>query len=147
MENQNPENPEAEIPAGRRGDCQKGFFVLRRCEKPAMAKCALTRRFVCEDCAVKYEDKWVNREAYAQEMQRQNKPRPTYEQEMNRWQTRDDVDYALWYYYMRDDFYTSQGFEPFSGSDESSFGGGEFGGAGAEGGWDDESGPGGLYDS
>jgi len=153
-ENENlPSNDDNNL-SNRRGTCQKGFFVLRRCDKPAIAKCALSRRYICEDCAVQYEGKTVSRDAYAQEMKRLKKPRPNVKN-IEVWQNRDDHDndYGLWYYYMREDFYSSNNYEPFSHFDGSAFnnsgefGGGEFGGAGASGAWDDESGSGGFYDS
>ncbi len=136
----------------RKGTCQKGFFVLRRCDKPAIAKCALSKRHICEDCAIEYEGKTVSREAYAQEMKRLNRPRPQLKS-LKQWDNNSHNDYALWYYYTREDFYTSNNYQPFNSFDNSAFGeggefgGGEFGGAGATGEWDDESGSGGFYDS
>ncbi len=152
-ENQEQTPEDGQIPQNRRGTCQKGFFVLRKCDKPAIAKCALSRQYICEDCAVQYEGRTVSRDAYAQEMKRLNRPKPQAPNKIDTWRDDDGYDYALWYYYMREDFYTQNNYRPFNDFDGSAFndsgdfGGGEFGGAGASGAWDDESGAGGFYDS
>lgn len=136
---------------GKKCTCKRGFFVIRQCGRPAIARCALTHQPICDECSVDYENQKVSREAYVEEMKKQGKTQ-TYNKN-NAQNYYYDNDPVLWYYFMRDDFYHSHSYQPFndfdSGSfnDSSEFGGGEFGGAGASGSWDDESGVGSMYDS
>lgn len=137
---------------GKKGNCKRGFFVQRSCNKSAVAKCPVTQKYICEDCAVEYEGKTISREAYVALMKKQGKSQ-NIQQEISRWQTGEQRHYGLWYYYLREDFYESQNYEPFTDFDASAFedggefGGGEFGGAGASGGWDEEGGKADFFDS
>jgi len=155
------EEKKQEIPPNKKGTCKKGFFVLRQCKKQAIAKCALSKRYICEDCAVEWEGKTVCAEELVKYLKKQGKKPDTTTPTKNRTTYRDDNyyydtrdDYVIWYYSMRDDFYVNEGYEPFtdfdtsgfsSGSD-AEFGGGEFSGGGATAYWDEE-GEGDFYDS
>lgn len=155
------EEKQSRQPIGnKKGTCKKGFFVLRQCKKPAIAKCAISNRYICEDCLMEWEGKDVCAEEYVKMMRKEgNKVSP--DEQLNRWQSGQTTDYTLWYYSMRDDFYINEGYEPFdefdasgfessgtSGMGDAEFGGGEFGGAGADASWaDDDMSKGGFYDS
>ena len=135
---------------GKKCANKRGFFVIRRCNRPAVIKCPILHMYVCDECSVTYEGKQISRPAYVQLMKESNKDQ-LYSKD--KYQYYYDTDEVLWYHFMRDDFYHSNNYEPFNSydsqgfSDGGTFGGGEFGGAGASGAWDDESGAGSLYDS
>ncbi len=146
------QNPSSSSP---KGQCKRGFFVLRKCQKTAIAKCSLSGRNICEDCAMEIDGQMVCREVYAK--QQQPNPAPELiDRELENWyydDTDDDLETAIWYYHMRNSFYTRESYQPFDSQDYGSFdggnefGGGEFGGAGATGSWDDGSGSGSFFDS
>lgn len=124
---------------------KRGFFVLRQCTKPAVRKCAITGKPICEDHSVHWEGKIISTEAYAAEMKKQGKKG---ERDLSAWRKGKRRNYTLWHYYMREDFYSRQSYEPlmdyeeFDDFDEVGFEteAGEY--------WDEEEGgKGGFYDS
>lgn len=135
--------------SNQKGTCKRGFFVLRLCDKPAIGTCALSQRAICEDCAIEQDGQLVCREEFAKVLKSRGITYD-YDEEKDFYDMDDPV---IWYYFIRDDFYDNQSYEPFTdydsgGFDESNeFGGGEFGGAGASGAWDDGTGKASFYDS
>lgn len=127
---------------------KRGFFVLRQCSSPAVRKCDITQKPICEDHSVRWEGKIVSTEAYAEAMKKQGKKPPMAGRDISAWRKDEDRNYTLWHYYMREDFYSRQSYEPlmdyeaFDDFDEVGFEteAGEY--------WDeDEGGKGGFYDS
>ncbi|EAY26400.1 hypothetical protein M23134_06993 [Microscilla marina ATCC 23134] len=127
---------------------KRGFFVLRQCENPAVRQCAITQKPICEDHSVHWEGKIVSTEAYAEEMKKQGKKPSTITRDLATWRPGEKRNYALWHYYMREDFYERQNYAPlvdydeFDEADEAGFEteAGEY--------WDEEDGgKGGFYDS
>ncbi|NJO02930.1 MAG: hypothetical protein HC880_15735 [Bacteroidia bacterium] len=129
---------------GKTGACERGFFVKRKCEKPAIAVCAITQRHICEDCAMPHEGQWVSREAYYQKMKQQN---PSYYGNSSNWHQHNDDSFYLWYYALRDNFYEQQSYEPFNDYDSRAFGAHDDLNDSLSDTWDDDSVRGGFYDS
>ena len=136
----------------RKCQVKKGFFVLKDCGSLSVGHCKICRKEVCENHSKHLieDDRLLCIECFVKHVQQE---KPVIQDEIARWQTGESRNYGLWYYYMRDDFYSKENYEPFTDFDAnafnegSDFGGGEFGGGGASGFWDDESGKAGFYDS
>lgn len=127
---------------------KRGFFVLRQCENPAVRRCEITNKPICEDHSVRWAGKMISTEAYTEEMKKKGEKPPAIEREISRWQAGEKRNYTLWHDYMREDFYSRQNYEPFMEYEEFD----DFDEAGfeIEGGayWeDDDGGKGGFYDS
>lgn len=125
---------------GNTGTCRRGFFVIRTCDKPAVGFCALSNRYICEDCAMEYEGRLVCREEYYKKRKQENK-----EEEYYYDNTHNDFDYGLWYYFFRDDFYEKEDFAPFDEYDDLAFESSEEGEIPPD--WEERDSSGGFYDS
>ncbi len=127
--------------SGKTGECRRGFFVIRRCQKPAIAQCAFTGQAICEDCAEEHEGDLVCREALYERK---------YE---NEWQNRrslsayDYDDYHYWYYGTRSRFYHDENYEPFNDYDADGFQEGIVPGEDGGAYYDEETGQASFYDS
>lgn len=100
-----------------KGTCQRGFFVIRTCQKPAVGLCALSKRYICEDCAIELDGQLVSREEYYKKRKADNEEDLASSYDY----THDSLDYGLWYYYFRDDFYNQGDYVPFDNYDAQAF--------------------------
>ncbi|TAF63914.1 MAG: hypothetical protein EAZ55_12465 [Cytophagales bacterium] len=138
---------------------KKGFFVLKACGDTAIGRCKACKKPVCEQHSKIYQsvqntetdpnadndtEKRLCIECFTRVMQAE---KPALDREIHEWETGRTTNYSLWYHYARDDYYHQNNYTPFDEYDEASFDGGESGGGGAEGYWDEESGKAGFFDS